>query len=369
MMGFFAREGEADPGQAESLARIESGGIPTEAERRLRALATEGSLFTSGLSVNEFALLDRLGPQPLAQVMGASVVRVGWQYLPALDPGKVFFGSGSPYATAGKFVSAPTPTGYALTNVYTEPSIAQVRAYKWRAEVVCQLDVLTDAWNTARRRALDRLREEALQVGADAVVGVHLRGSDHDLGKGTIEYVVTGTAIRRPNSPETSSPTLTDLSVQDYWQLHSAGHEPVGLVATTAVVFASPPRYTRWRRVRTTAQNQELTELSSAFQLAREAVRESLRGQVADAKGMGAVGVGFSHSVNHEKLALGSSIQTSDRHGWHMGRFGVPYRVSGRGDVERGGWVITMHAAGTAIRSRKGSAPFPVKTAIRMGAR
>ena len=54
-------------------------------------------MFTSGLSVNEFALLDRLGPSPLAQVMGASVVQAGWQYLPPLDPGRIFI-SGSPYA-------------------------------------------------------------------------------------------------------------------------------------------------------------------------------------------------------------------------------------------------------------------------------
>ena len=71
------------------MARIESGGIPRRAKERLQALGAEGSLFTSGLSVNEFALLERLGPQPLAQVMGASVVRTGWQYLPALGPGQV----------------------------------------------------------------------------------------------------------------------------------------------------------------------------------------------------------------------------------------------------------------------------------------
>jgi uncharacterized protein YbjQ (UPF0145 family) len=359
-MGFFGRPGDGDGGQAESLARIEAGGIPARAEERQRALATEGSLFTSGLSMNEFALLDRMGPQPLAQAMGASVVRAGWQYLPALEPGKVFF-SGSPYA--------PTPTGVALQNVYTEPSLAQVRSYRWRTEVVCELDVLTGAWNMARRRALDRLREEAVQVGADAVVGVQLHNSDHDLGKGTIEYVVKGTAIRIPGSPGTPSPTLTDLSVQDYWRLHSAGHEPVALVATTAVVFASPARATRLRRVRTKPQNQELEELSRGFHAAREAVRASLRGQVADANAAGVVGVEFSHSVHREKFALASSLQTSDHRGWHMGRFGLPYRVSGRGEVERRGWVITIHAAGTAIRSREGSSQSPVKTALRIGTR
>ena len=67
-MGFFARSGEDDDEQAEALARIEAGGIPQRAQERLQALAADGSLFTSGLSVNEFALLDRMGPQPLAPI-------------------------------------------------------------------------------------------------------------------------------------------------------------------------------------------------------------------------------------------------------------------------------------------------------------
>lgn len=360
-MGFFRHDDDnRDPEQAESLARIKEGGITSGAQARLRALASKGSLFTSGLSVNEFALLNRLGPQPLAQVMGASVVRTGWQYLPPLEPGTTFI-STSPYV--------PTPTGVALQNRYTEASLSQVRNYQWRTEVVCELDVLTDAWNLARRRALNRLREEALQVGADAVVGVHLRRSDHDLGKRTIEYLVTGTAIRLRDSAGSDSPILSDVSVQNYWRLHRAGHEPVGLVATSAIVFASPPRTTRMHRLRTTAQNQELEELSRGFQLARETVRARLRGQVSDAHGVGAVGVEFSHSVYHEKFGLASSVQTSDHRGWHRGRFGVPYRVSGQGDAARRGWVIAMHAAGTAVRPRQGAPPDPVKTTMRLGAR
>ena len=176
--------------------------------------------------------------------------------------------TGSPYL--------PTPTGKALANPYTEPSIPQVQTYRWHAEVVCELDVLSDAWNLARRRALGRLREEALQVGADAVLGVRLRRGDHDLGKNTIEYVVTGTAVRFPNSSGTESPTLTDVSIQDYWRMHGAGHQPAGLLAGTSVVFASPPISTRLRRLRTTSRNQELSELSLGFRTARESVRRRL---------------------------------------------------------------------------------------------
>src|ERR1700733_13874327 len=131
-MGFLSRDGEQGGQSSEELARIEGGGIPSRAEERLKALGLNGSLFTSGLSVNEFALLDRLGPQPLAQVMGASVVRSGWQYLPPLQAGTVFF-------TTWNYVAGPTPTGRALQNRYTEPSFAQVRNYKWYTEVVCPL--------------------------------------------------------------------------------------------------------------------------------------------------------------------------------------------------------------------------------------
>jgi len=349
-MGFFARGGgQEDEHSAEELARIEAGGIPSRAEARLKMLGRGESLFTSALSVKEYALLDRLGPQPLAQVMGASVVRTGWQYLPALDPGRVVIGQGR-YGWIG-----PTASGYGLNNRYTEPSAAQQWNYQQHATVVCELDTLTDAWNLARRRALDRLTEEALQVNADAVVGVHLHRSDHDLGRGTIEYLVTGTAIRLPGSDGTDWPLLTDVSVQDYWRLRSAGHEPVGLLATTMVVFASPPRATRWRRKRQVTRNQELEELSRAFHSARDTARAKLLGQVSDAHGTGAVGVEFSHHVERDKIPVASSLTGSLQRGWRRGALGIPYRVTGRGDIERRGWVITMHAAGTAIR--RGAAP------------
>lgn len=361
-MGFFARGGGADDGQQSAeLARIEGGGIPTRAEERLKALAGGGSLYTSGLSVNEFALLDRMGPQPLAQVMGASVVRTGWQYLPALEPTETILTSAMRRGYGGG------ATGNALTNRYGAPSMGQVRNYKWRWSVVCELHTLSDAWNLARRRSLDRLSEEAIQVGADAVVGVHLHRAEHDLAKGTIDYVVTGTAIRMPGSDGKSWPILTDVSVQDYWRLHSAGHEPAGLLATTSVWFAAPSRATRVQRRRQFTQNQELEELSRAFNAARDTVRARLVGQVGDAHAAGAVGVEFSHHVHKEKLAVASAF-TETRQGWHRGNFGIPYRVTGRSDVERRGWVVTMHAAGTAIsRGAAGPGSRPeVKTSIRM---
>lgn len=362
-MGFFSRRDDEDAERSESLARIEQGGIPVAAERRLQGLGS-GSLFTSGLGVGEFALLDRMGPRPLAQVMGASVVRTGWQYLPALDPVQVqaiFYGGRSR-------VNSPTISSRALQNRYAQPSWNQLRNYQWRTTVVCELDVLSDAWAMARRRALDRLTEEALQVGADLVVGVHLHRGDHDLGKRTIEYVVTGTAVRLPGSDGASWPVLTDLSIQDYWRLHTAGVAPVGLLTTTAVIFASASRSTRLHRARTMRRNQELEELSRAFHVARETVRNRLRGQVSDAHGDGAVGMELSHRVHRDKFGLASAVTPTYLRGWQRGGLGIPYFVSGKGDAERDGWVITMHGAGTAVRGwPQGGSQAPLKVAIRMG--
>jgi uncharacterized protein YbjQ (UPF0145 family) len=359
-LGFFNRGDGEDREQDDSLARIESGGIPLAAEQRLRGLATEGSMFTSALSVKEFALLRQMGPQPLAQVMGASVVRTGFQYLPALPPGElVSGGSGTSYYNT-------QPGGY--VNRFTEPSVWQIRTYRFHTTVVCELDVLSEAWRTARRRALDRLAEEALQVSADAVVGVRLHRSDHDLGQGTIEYVVTGTAVRLPGSTGSNWPVLTDLSVQDYWRLHEAGYEPVGFLAATAATFASPPTAKRVQRARTIASNQELEELSEAFRLARATVRRQIEGQASDAHGAGAVGVTFSHTVHRDKVPLASSLQTAPYRGWNRGRLGIPYYVSGRGETDRRGWLITMHAAGTAVRPRSGPSQVHVKPAVRMRA-
>jgi len=340
---------ETDAKQADSLARIEAGGIPLTAERRLQALGAGGSMFTSGLSVNEFALLGAVGPRPLAQVLGGSVVRVGQALLPALAPYVRWSSSGN--------------TGY-----LEEPRPRQRAAYQ-RTAVVCEVEALSQAWAEARRNALNRLSEEALQVGADLVVGVKLQRGEHDLAKRTIDYLISGTAIRSPGSTQKSWPLLSDLSVQDYWRLHNAGFEPAGLVAATAVVFASADRPTRQRRRRTWRRNQELDELSQAFHLARETVRQRLFSQAQGEHADGTVGVELSHTVHREELSVTSSVPRVGASGWNRGALGIPYYVSRRGEIERKGWLITMHGAGTAIRRRRRVPQYPPEKTMRMGVR
>ena len=360
-MRFLRRGSESNEVADRARAEVEAGGIPPAARQRLQGLGSEGALYTSGLSVNEFSVLRQLGPRPLAQVMGASVVRPATQLLPALTPGTNLI--------TGAWYAPVAPSASAAMNRITDASPAQVRAYRWQAEVVCELDVLTAAWNMARQRALDRLSEEALEVGGDGVLGVHLRRGDHDLGRRVIEFVVTGTAVREAEPVAQAGPVLTGLSVQDVWRLRQEGYDALALLGASIAVFASPARTTRLRRMRTIRQNQELQELSKAFHLARDTLRTRLMGQVQAARADGAVGVEFTHSLQRDTLSLASSLSTLDRRGWHVGRFGIPYYVSGKGEADRPGWVLTMHVHGTAVRRSDPARGSETKTAIRMGAR
>jgi len=175
---------QAELDAQESRRRIEAGGLPVAAEKRLRELASsEGKpeLFTSDLSVHEFVLLAGYGVQALTQVMGSSIYNVGWQ-----------------------------PVYY---NVPTE------------------VTVLSGAFNTCRSLAFKRLIEEAQLAGADAVVGVRIIQGAHDWAARAIEFVVVGTAVRLP--PHMHHPkgvtVLTDLSGQEFVQLCKAGVRPVGI--------------------------------------------------------------------------------------------------------------------------------------------
>jgi uncharacterized protein YbjQ (UPF0145 family) len=287
--------------QAESLARIESGGISLQAERRLREMAAAGAPFSSTLSVDEFALCSKLGLQPLGQVLGASVHQVGWQNLPW--------------------------------------------SASWGGGLICELDVISAAWEEARRRAFDRLAEEASHLGADVVLGVRLHRGAHDWAAGAVDYVVNGTAARLPGSNRPGRPLLSDLSGQEVWLLHQAGYAPVGLVAATAVFFVSPSYSTQWARAMTSAANQELTDFTQGVYAARESALESLASQANATGADGIVGVRID-----QETAL---------HSFSMGAIG------GRGD--RQGLMITLQVFGTAIRERERANQSPPHPAIDLG--
>lgn len=325
-------EQPADPGedgisaneQAESLARVERGGIPLGAERRLRELGEEGGAFTSDLSVADFALCHRLGLRPVSQVMGSSIYQVGYQNTPW------------PSAMGGSFMF--------------------------------EMQALSEAWNEVRNRALHRLALEAGHVGADAVIGVDLQTGAHDWAENSIEYVVIGTAVRhgrdtqagdnarsggdaqpqhrtghgkRSHHDDRSSrddPVLTELSVADYTKLLSAGVEPLGIVAWSSVFFVAASYSTQMLGGMNFTQNQELREFTQGIYSAREIAVERMTAQAAKLDASGVIGVRIAHGIRQVSV--------------------------GGGAYSRGGLMVTFHVIGTAIREDNATIPLAPKTTI-----
>jgi uncharacterized protein YbjQ (UPF0145 family) len=277
-----------------STEMVAAGGIPLSAERRLRELTGRGGAFTSDLSVAGFALCHQLGLRPVTQVMGSSVYQVGYQ--PATYPMML---SGS---------------------------------------MMTELDVLSGAWNEVRRLALSRLAQEAHHARASAVVGVKLTRGFHDFAAESIEYVVTGTAVRREASPQ-ESVVLTELSVADYAKLLSAGYEAVGIVAHTAVFFAAyGNNWVTEPQTLETTRNFEYREFTAGVYSAREQVMGTISRQASELGAAGIVGVRVAHQVRRQGVGSGAS--------------------------QRGGVMITFDAIGTAIREASTPVHRPPKMNI-----
>ena len=300
-----AQQEDQERRDAESLARLEQGGIPLPAAERLAALAAAAQqspggrpAFSSDLSVAEFALLHSLGIEPITLVMGSSIYHVGWQYV---------------------YYNAPT-----------------------------EFEAVSHAYNESRRLALGRLLEEAQTVGADAVVGVRIEQSGHDWAPGAVEFIAIGTAVRLPAGLRgTAGPVLTDLDGQEFWQLYASGIRPVGIVAQTSVHYEPATQQTvqlmsgffgsSWR-------NQEIRDYTRGVYAARGKAIAGVSRQAQDLGADGIVGVQLSQQL----------------HG-HL--------VKQLGSMERQDLIVTLHVIGTAVRedpalADRAAAP---KTALFLG--
>lgn len=271
-MPSFSSPGEEPPPideqeQERSLAEVERGGIPLAAQRRLRELGEHGGLFTSDLSVSEYALCHQYELRPLSQVMGSSIYQVGWQ-------------------------STPWPSMMGGAFMY-------------------ELDALSEAWNEVRRRALGRLEQEAAHLGADAVVGVQLSTGAHDWAENSIEYMVVGTAVSHPERSRASkSPVLTELSVADYAKLIQGGFQPAGIVAWSSVFFVAASQETQMMGGLVGRmgfpENQELGEYTQGVYEARESVVQRMSAQAAQLNASGVVGVRINHGISRVSMGSGT---------------------------------------------------------------
>jgi uncharacterized protein YbjQ (UPF0145 family) len=251
---------------AADLERIAAGGIPLGAEQRLRSLAdAHEPVFTSDLSAKEYAVAQASGLQPIAQVMGSSVVQHGWQG----------YGWG----------------GY-MGGIREMPSFAE-------------------PWNLSRIRSFDRLRQEASFAAADAVIGIDLRAHAFLEEPGNVEYAVFGTAVRETTltrGDRSRGPRLCTLSAQDVDKLRRIGAETIDVIGHTAVVCVALSSFAN-QQMRMWWGNQEMTEVTEGVYAARRLAMSEVRRQGAAAGANDMIVSSLTHQIHHHEYESGGYTQ------------------------------------------------------------
>ncbi|AGB24649.1 hypothetical protein Mycsm_04407 [Mycobacterium sp. JS623] len=211
-------------------------------------LSHAGKLFTSDLSINEFALLRGAGFEPIELVMGASVYHVGFQF----------------------------------TNL------------KQQAE----LTVLTEATYRARWNALGRMQAEADALGADGVVGVRLEW--RHVGEGEhLEFIAVGTAVRYTAKPgayrrATGQAFSSHLSGQDMATLLRSGYTPVAFVMGNCVFHVAVQGL--MQSLRQVGRNVEMPQWTQGSYQSRELAMSRMQAEAERDGADGVVGVHFAVS-------------------------------------------------------------------------
>jgi uncharacterized protein YbjQ (UPF0145 family) len=210
-------------------------------------LAEAGRVWTSDLSVAEFALLDAAGYRPLEFVMGSSVFHIGWQ------------------------------------------------AQSLRQSV--ELQVLTQAMYTARMNAMGRMLAEADQVGADGVVGTRLSFRRHGISADHIEFIAVGTAVVAKDEPgrmrrPDGAPFTSHLNVQDFYTLLRTGHVPVEFVMGVCVWHVAAQGL--MQTLRQVGQNVEMPQWTQGYYDAREIALSRMQAEAERVQATGITGVDYA---------------------------------------------------------------------------
>jgi uncharacterized protein YbjQ (UPF0145 family) len=243
---------------------------PQAAESRLAHTAGSqaGGVFTSDLSVSEYALLGEAGFEPLGFVVGSSIYHVGLQIA------------------------------------------------RWNQNT--ELQVLTQCMYNARELAMARMQSEADHLGADGIVGVNLKLQMYAWGQDVLEFVATGTAVRHlagtgAHRAPSGRAFTSDVSAQDFYRLLATGAVPVAFVLGTCVYHIAHQGV--MQSLRQAGQNAEMPQFTQGVYEARELslVRMQSEAEQAGASGIVGVNVGVYNHVwgEHatEFLATGTAIR------------------------------------------------------------
>lgn len=88
-------------------------------------------------------------------------------------------------------------------------------------------------YNHTRHLALQRLEQEALERGANAVVDIHTKILP--IGAGAREMLMVGTASHNPMLAKSDRPVTSELTGEELWNLTQLGYAPLRLMLGTSV--------------------------------------------------------------------------------------------------------------------------------------
>lgn len=261
-MRLFSKPPPPDERQTRSQEQMARGGLPLNAEERLREMHARGGFFTSNLSVNEFVLAASNGIRPLGQIMGSTINHVGRQYTPMYMSG--------------------------------------------------ELTVLTQAQQQARRLALSRLQQEAKLLGAHGVLGVRLERKAQAWGDNLLEWTARGTAVALDKGDVPSLPFVCTLSGQEFWTLRRSGYYPVGFAFGTCVYYHVASSITQYAtQGQGYYRNIELTDYAQAFYIARHHAMSRMEDEARRVAAQGVVGVLIEQDVHPHEVEGGSTNTNS----------------------------------------------------------
>lgn len=224
--------------------------------------------WSSGLSTNDFAACASAGLQPLGFVQGVSVA--SWNfYGQAFSP---LGGFGMNQRLSGYFEQYNCPHGIVS---------AEHRMYGLNYEKTW----MEETWSGALDRATQRLLDEARQLGAHGVIGIHDRALHHSDMSG-FEISLSGTAVGIAGAPIPAVPFTTFLAGAKLNKLIESGFAPVAIALSIASVGVFASCITEYQ-LRGASQwgwgmmpSGEIDQVARGHQAARTIARERIRGQL-----------------------------------------------------------------------------------------
>jgi uncharacterized protein YbjQ (UPF0145 family) len=198
--------------------------LPEAASRRLKQGA-----WSSGLSVADFASCLDMGMEPVGFVQGYAVMQWSWW----MTTGGMGSGMGGFGAFGGGWAGGSQRHGQYVEQWQCPHGFVSAEHRMYGANY--ELTWLEDSWATGWGLAVQRMIDEAKEMGATGIVGV-VDAMQPLVGGGTVEFRASGTAVVVPDAPHPETPFSTYLSGQRLAKLIEAGFAPVSVVATMSAI-------------------------------------------------------------------------------------------------------------------------------------